>query len=194
MTRTQLIDAIKREARVKNSTDLDTMIGEILDGILSDYCLKADYYEMLKTDITVTTIAATGQYALPADFQKIKEIRFAIGSSPVNWLQLLPRTDTVRRTYSAGRPYFYFMSTGNKINIFPYDGILTTDQLKIDYYILPSSVFSTSGHEFPIARIQEAVKKETVARIERYHNDNQGDQLTSQDATTSFVAAQSARN
>lgn len=192
MTRLQLITAIKREARIKNSTNLDTMVGEILNDVLVDYCNKTFYWELMKTDTAITAIAATGQYSLPADFQNLKQVRYGVGASPVTMRQLLPQYDTIRRTSTYGLPMYFYLSSGSKLNVFPYSTIAVGDTILIDYYINPTTNFTADGDNFPVPRIEAAVKKEVIARLERFHNDNQGDQSTRSDATQSFVASQSA--
>lgn len=195
MTRANLILAIKRESRVKNSTDLDTMISEILDDITVDYCNRSQCYELRLVDQPVTLIAGVGQYTLPVDFASIGLVRYSPQTLPNNlpylyaWRELTPMTDVTKRTFTGGLPLNYFLS-GNKINLFPYAGVLVTDSLFLDYFIKPLSIFTLDADEFPVPRLEATVKKEVIMRIDKFHADLQGAQMDSQDAKSSFGASE----
>jgi hypothetical protein len=146
MTRTDLITAIKREARIKNSTNLDTMVGEILDDVVTDYCNRQQYFELRKVDTVITLTDGVGQYALPIDFNTIAEVRYALQVSNFNNYRVLrPKTATVKRTNPNGWPFYFFLSQGFEINIFPYDAVSSADSMLIDYFITPLSVFSAGA-------------------------------------------------
>ena len=191
MTRANLILAIKREARVKNSTNLDTMIGEILDDVTTDYCNRQQHFELRKVDTAITLTAGVGQYALPADFNSIACVRYALQASNFNnYRELRPKTATIKRTSPNGWPFYYFLSQGFEINIFPFNAVSSADSMLIDYFVTPLSIFSASGDEFPVPRLESTVKKEVIMRLEKFHNDNAGAQMVSQDANSSYQAGQ----
>ena len=192
MTRLQLITAIKREGRIKNSTNLDAMIGDILDDVTRDYCNRAWNHELLQTNVAITAIAETGQYALPADFFGLKEIRFGIDSDSTRTWTLKSRTDCVRRISNQGYPYFFYLSAAG-INIFPFSNIVPSNTILIDYYADPLSVFAADDDDFPVPRLEAAVKKEVIMRIDKFHADAQGAQLDSKDADSSFIASQAGK-
>jgi hypothetical protein len=191
MTRLQLVTAIKREARIKNSSNLDVMIGNILDDVTTDYCNRQQYFELRKTDVDVPLTDSIGQYDLPADFNTIAEVRYAIENANFNNYRVLkPKTATIKRTSSNGWPFYFFLTQGFQINIFPFNAVSSGDSMLLDYFITPLSIFSADSDEFPVPRLQSAVKKEVIMRLEKFHNDNAGAQMVSQDATSSYQAGQ----
>ncbi len=188
-TRTQLIAAIKREARISNSTNLDPMVDDILNDVTRDYCNRAFNFELLQTNQAITPIAATGSYALPAGFFGLKEIRYGIGAVPTSMRQLKLRTPVVRRMGNTGYPFFYYLSAGPNLNIFPYSAIVSTDTLQIDYYVDPITLFTSGSANFPVPRLEAAVKKEVIMRLDKFHAEDQEAQMGSQDAASSFNAS-----
>jgi len=192
MTKAQLRDAIKQEARIKTGTNLDTLVDAVVTDILRDYCNKARYYELLVLDLPVTLVAATTAYNLPADFQNLGTVRYGIGPTPTVFRTLKPITELIYRTVSTGVPFFYLLSAGPQIQVFPYADLTATDQLLISYYRDPNSLYTLETSPFPVPRIEGAVKKDALARIARFHSDNQEAQMDSADAQSSFISAQSA--
>lgn len=197
MTRAQLRTAIKTESRIFKSTDLDGFVDSVVDDILTDACNKVRYFELFVPDVTIILVDATGQYSLPTDFQNIKELRYGVGPLPLNattpnkFATLQIPNDNVRRTYTQGVPFFYFLSGANKVNVFPFRDLKSTDTLLVSYYKDPLSVFAVDGDVFPIPRILPMVKKMAIARVQRFHNADQPATMTQQDSNNSFVSATS---
>lgn len=193
MTKAELREAIKTEARVKTSTNFDDFIDSLIFEITRDHCNKARYSECLVLDAVIAPVNATGVYDLPADFQNIHELRFARGPVASYWHPVLPLNTLQRRRSIVGYPRNYII-TGLQLNITPYDAILATDFLSLSYYADRMVVFSTDPDDevFPIPRIESLVKKEVVARMQRVHLDFASGDRMGKDAASSFVAAQSS--
>lgn len=187
-TKANLRTEIKLETRVKSSTNLDAFIDNVVDDILVDACNKTKYYELMKLDVIITLVTAQAQYALPADFQNLKELRYGVSPTPTNFVTLQSLTDNIRRSGTPGIPFFYFLS-GTKVNVFPSSAIKDTDILYITYYADPLSVFTGDSDLFPIPRIYGMVKKRAIARVEAFHNNVSQAQMAGQEAGASFVSS-----
>lgn len=189
MTRLQLFTFIKFESRVNNSTNLDSWIYSIIDEILQDYCNRNQYFELLKLDTALTLVTGSGQIDLPTDFATLKGIRYGIGTTPVAYRELHPMTESIKRTSDQGNPFFYFISSGKKLNVTPFATLQSTDQMLLTYYIDPTSIFSSDAHVFPVPRLLSTVKKEAIMRVSQFHTDAEGAKMSSQDAGTSYIAS-----
>lgn len=192
MTKAQLRTAIKREARVSANTNLDSLIDSIVEDILRDYCNKSRYSEVLLKDVPITLVASTSNYALPVGFQNLKSVRFGIGPTALRYYPLREATENVSRFSNYGYPMYFERIAGPGIFIYPGDSIRTTDTLQIDYYADPVSLYSLETDVFPIPRLESAVKKDAIARVQRFHSANNDSQLTDGDSKGSFIAAESA--
>lgn len=166
MTRTQLRDAIKLESRLTD-TDLDTMIYQIMDGVLDTIMFAERIDEQLVIDTTgLIPSAGSGVIALPASFQHFKQVRFSVNSG-VDLIQLYPAND-MTLVKSVGTPTHY-LKQGTNIFVFPYSLILTTHRVYVDYYSKPT--FSSDSDNFPALRLQDAFKQQVLARLMTWHSD-----------------------
>lgn len=188
-TKAQLREAIKREVRVKTSTNLDAMIDDIMADIMRDYCNKSRYYEVLLENVPVVLVKGQQAYTLPVDFQNMAAVRYGRGPSPTSFRRVVPQPEQVRQTFNSGYPMYYRL-VGAKISLWPYDAVVVADQLLIDYYRDPATLFTTEGSVFPIARLESAVKKDTIARVQRFHSAHKDAQMTDRDGEASFNAAE----
>lgn len=190
-TKLQLRTAIKREARIKSATNLDQLVDDIVADLMRDYCNKGRYYELLQENVAITLIAAQQAYSLPADYQNLEVVRYGVGPNPTAFRILDPQPMSVKQTWSCGYPSFYRL-VGTKLSLFPYSAIAIQDQLLIDYYVDPASLYTSDGAEFPVSRLESAIKKDAIARVQRFHAADQDAQLTDADSHASYIAAQSA--
>lgn len=192
MTKVQLRDAIKREARVKTATNLDALIDEIVADIMRDYCNKSRYWELLSEGVAIALVAGQQAYSLPADYQNLEVVRYGRGPSPTTFRVIDPQPETVKQTWSGGVPRFYRLVRGPKISFFPFANIVVADVLTIDYYIDPATLYTTDGADFPIPRLESAVKKDAIARVQRFYAANVESQMTDRDSAGSYIAGESA--
>lgn len=192
-TKAQLRDVIKREARIKSAANLDTLVDDIVADIMRDHCNKIQYAELLKTDVVVTLVNSQQNYDLPTDFQNFDQLRYGRTSTPSIYRVLKPFNPNVKRSYAQGYPFFY-RRVGSQILLWPYQAIMDTDQLLLDYYVHPASLYTTEDSVFPVDRLESVVKKEAIARLQRFMSDDQGATITKSDSNNSFVAAQSVKS
>lgn len=193
MTKSELRTAIKREARILTDSNLDSLIDDIIVDILRDLCNLARYHELLKEGIAVVLVDAQQSYNLPNDYGNLAVVRYGRGANPTTFRQIKMQGENVRQTWSgSGYPVFYRLVSGPKLSLFPYSNVLATDQLVLDYYIDPLSVFDGEDDDFPVPRIEGAVKKQAIARIQRFSSSMPEAQATTQDAAGSFNASNAA--
>lgn len=191
-TKAELRDLVLRESRIKNSTtQMNDLVDRIIEEILTDYCNKSRYQELLQIDVSITLVAATGTYSLPADVQNLVGVRYGRGPNATYFQDVLPKPETVHRSRNVGWPR-YFILAGNNLMVFPYGDVLDTDTMNISYYANPVSLFNDDTDEFPIPKLESAVKKDAIARVQRFHSSNQDAQLTDADSQASFIAAESS--
>jgi len=192
MTKAQLRTAIKREARVLTGATLDPLIDDIVSDILTDYCNLARFYELLQEDVPVTLIDGQAAYALPVDYHHLESVRYGRGPNPTAFRTVVLQPPTVKQTWATGWPRFYRLTAGPKISFWPHDNIVIADKLYIDYYVTPSSLYTTDASPFPIPRLESAVKKDAIARVQRFHSANQESAMTDADAAASFNSSNAA--
>lgn len=193
-TKAQLRAAIKREARVLANANLDTLIDDIVVDIMRDYCNLGRFYELLVEGTAIPLVAGQQSYTLPADFHHLNQVRYGRGPNPATFRIVDEQPESVRQTWSQGWPRFYRLVAGPKISFFPYADIVVADQLKIDYYRDPATLWTTDASVFPVPRLESAVKKDAIARVQRFHTATQEAQLTDADGRSSFNAADAGSN
>lgn len=199
MQLSDLLLAIKTEARVKSGTQWDLLITQIMQEQLAQFGLKNRYSECLLPDQPITLVAGQANYALPAHFQHIYEVRYSQdGTRFIPLYEFNEGQTRIDNTF--GWPRFYFLSgalvnTGSTrtINVFPSANIATTDTLFVSYYMDPASVFANPTDFFPIPKLEPAVKKATIARVIRMMQQFEEAQLMGGDAGTSFINSLSVK-
>lgn len=191
-TKAILRGMILREARVKSAGNLNTLVDDIVADIMRDYCNKARYYELLQENIPITVIAGQQSYVLPDDFQNLSVVKYGRGPNPCSYRIVDPQPETVSQTWSQGLPRFYRLVAGPKLSLFPYGQIVIQDQILIDYYVDPASLYTTDSSNFPIPRLESAVKKDAIARLQRFYSAIPESQAMDADAAASYIASQSA--
>lgn len=169
MTKTEIITAIKEEARIPVGTDLDAMITGIINRKLQSKARIYKYSELKIEGEVVTLIDATGEYALPDDYLELLGVQFGYTEDAFYPLDRLWNDEYQRMHPSSSGP-LWFTIVGDKIRINPYADILSSHFLKVDYIIDPLSIFEDGDDVFPIPSIEEQIILETVARIAVYEN------------------------
>lgn len=188
-TKTQLREAIKREARIKSGANLNTLVDDIVADIMRDYCNLARYYELLKEEVAIVLVAHQQSYSLPADFHHIAMLKYGRGPIPHPYRVIEPQPESVRQTSRSGYPRFYRLVSQSKISFWPYYEIAVADELLLDYYVDPASLYLLDADPFPVPRLESAVKKDAIARIQRFSAATAEAQLTDADSRGSFNAA-----
>lgn len=191
-TKAQLREAVKREARIKSGANLDTLVDEIIEDILRDYCNLTRQWELLKEGVAIPLIAGQQSYALPADYHNLGVIRYGRGPAPGKFRVIELQPDGLSQTYSQGYPRFYRLVSGPKISFWPYAAIMANDVLLLDYYIDPASVYVADNDPFPVNNLESAVKKDAIARVQRFHASTTEAQMTNADSAASFNASNAA--
>lgn len=191
-TKLQLREAIKREARVKTATNLDPLVDEIVADIMRDYCNKSRYWELLVENVVITLVAGQQAYSLPADYQNLAVVRYGRGPNPSAFRIVDMQPESVKQTWSAGFPRFYRLIAGPKLSFWPYANIVIADQLMVDYYIDPATLYINNTDNFPVPRLESAVKKDAIARLQRFYAATAEAQMTDQDSAGSFIAGEGA--
>jgi hypothetical protein len=189
MTKSELREIIKEEARIPASTTLDSLIDSIVLDVLDDYCLKSRYQELLVLDSTIVPVSGQAAYSLPVDYQNIDKLRYAPNGSTIYWEVKAPNPN-FRRRNNVGYPNWYVLAA-DQITLYPSRLILTTDSIKLDYYKSPIGLFQLSTDPFPVPRIESAVRADALARISRFHQDPQSEASFNQGGAKSFIAAES---
>lgn len=162
-TFTALRTEIKQESKVEGADNLDQMIFDLIQEILTTECENRSYLEMLILNTEIATIAATSSYALPSNFMRIRTVRYRQGTFPL-------RTLNDKNLYAqnpVGNAARYYEVAGSNIVIEPYANIPNGDTLVIDYYKYPDTV--VGGNNFPIPKLIATVKQKVLARVLLYN-------------------------
>jgi hypothetical protein len=195
MIKSDFRDAVKLESRIAVSDDLDTLIDNVVADILTDIGNKARFHEVYFPDSPIALTDAIGTYNLPAGYQNLNvlDVRFRVGPGVTDSYRVLKEmTPVIMRTANRGLPFYFFLSSGLQINLFPFESILATHTFFVSFYKNPSDLFLIDSDPFPIPRLEGTVKKEAIARVARYHEALQLGQVMSQDASSSLVSSRSA--
>lgn len=165
LTKTQLRDAIKREARIQTTNDLDVMIYDIMDGVVTDIFTKERCYELRVINAPITMTAATPTVTLPNDFMHVDEVFFSVDSGTTQ-LRLWPKND-FSYVQPTGTPKWWLLQGAN-LFVFPYSLVTTSHKIYLNYFKFPT--FVADSDNFPVLRLQEGFKKLCVTRVLEYHN------------------------
>lgn len=168
ITLLQLRDLIKKEAKVEGSDNLDSWITDLINELLLNFILQKKYSELLLTNVSIAIVAAQESYALPANFNYMRLVRYQTTSNLGRIKTLLPRNEFVETTVTSGLPRFYEV-VGFNIKLLPYLDVLAGDTLLIDYYSYPVKL-SDNADVFPIPRLIAPVKQRAIYRTHIYNN------------------------
>lgn len=160
-----LRDQIKTESRVKGADNLDSYIDAVINELLLDYAQKNRYFELLQTNVPVTTLAATGNYNLPGDFMDMKLVRHR---NTNGYIRTINRRNGYIETANGSLPRWYELA-GNQLVIFPVDDLVANETLLLDYYKVPNTL--TANDPFPISRLLPTVKLATISRVLIFNQD-----------------------
>lgn len=187
LTRTLLIAAIKRESRIGDGTELDTLVGDILDDVVADVFYKERCFELRVVAAGVAMTASTPTINLPADFQNVDEVNFSKDNGDT-MEKLLPKDDFVNLKIT-GIPQWWQL-VGTTLYVFPYSLAAVAHKIFLTYFKTPT--FSAAGDLFPVFRLQATVKKEAITRILDYLNDQARAQRMEASASGSLARGMAA--
>lgn len=165
MTKTQLRDSIKREARIQTTNDLDVTVYDIMDGVYTDVFSKERCYELRIIGTGTTMANATPTVALAADFMHVDEAFFSTDNG-VTQTRLWPKNDFAY-VQPTGTPKWWMLQ-GTNLYVFPYSLVTTSHKIYLNYFKI--AAFTADSDTFPVLRLQEAYKKLCVTRVLEYHN------------------------
>lgn len=163
----QLTNEIKHESRVKGTDQQDDFIHDTINEVLVQHTEKQRFDEMYVPDYSLALSDGVGTYTLPANFQHLREVRFAQDNTAFRQIDVRNVYDQKAR--NVGFPRF-LEKTGSSIRLFPYDGIRSTMGVQIDYYKTPDPLAS-SGDLFPIEKLINPVKREVISRVHLYYKE-----------------------
>ncbi len=164
-TLAELRDQIKTEARVKGSDNLDSFIDTLINELLLDFAQKNRYFEFLVPNFSITTLAATGSYDLPADFMDMKLVRYRNANG---YFRTINKRNGFIETANGTLPRWYELA-GGQIVIFPVDDLVADESLLIDYYKVPETL--TDNDVFPVSRLLPTVKLTAISRVLIFNQD-----------------------
>jgi hypothetical protein len=166
ITVSAIITQIKKESRIEGSDNLDVMILGILNELLLEETQNHRYGEMLVLNHSLTLVTAQETYTLPDNFANIRLIRYKFANGYTITLQ--KRTEYIQER-TTGNPKFFDIAD-NVIYVFPYDRVLDTDSLLVDYYKNPDQLANDTT-AFPIQRLVGAIKQKAIQRVLIYNRD-----------------------
>ena len=184
----QMIDQIKVEARIAGANNYDITVLAIINELLMTHTMTERYQELID-EATIVTTAGMGLYALPENFANIRTVWYGREAEPPRARTLRFKNDFIEQSRDGVEPNYYEL-VGGQLFIFPYGGVLATDQLEIEYWQIPNAVATTDT--FPISRLYPVIKKEAISRMQLINKDfnsfdrtNKSAQETVKDQSTS---------
>ena len=175
----QMIDQIKVEARIAGANNYDITVLAIINELLMTHTMTERYQELID-DAPIVTSAAAGLYALPVDFANIRTVWYGRAAEPPRVRTLRFKNDFIEQSRDGVEPNYYEL-VGGQLLIFPYGGVLATDQLEIEYWKIPNSLATTDS--FPISRLYPVIKKEAISRMQLINKDFNSFDRTNRAAT-----------
>ncbi len=181
-----LLDTIKREARVKGTDQLDDLIVNTINNFLEQQCLMNRFFEMLTPNYQIPTVLNTGIYSAPPQFQLLRLLRYQ--RSDGFKYTLRKRSEWVENPPGT-RPKFYEVSSiPAQINIFPFDDVPDGDTLLLDYYQYPTPFnLSALSAPFPIPKLVPSCIQRCIYRVHIFNNEIQAAQALKGDAVESEI-------
>lgn len=161
-----LLNAIKEESRVDMGNDLDVMITRIINEVMVKHTRNKEYPDLYMVNVAVA-IASNGQsnFPLPADFTKIKEMRFSIDGTNFRYVK---QRNQFPMPFGTGYPSWWWVA-GSRIYVNPYANILTTHTLVLDYLRLPVPLVNPTD-ELEVDDLYPIIVNEAMARVAKYHD------------------------
>lgn len=178
-TLSALRELIKKESRIKGSDNLDDFVDGLVNELLCDYVQKSRFFELLNTNVPITTTLNNGTYSLPDDFIVMRMVRYKETASNSNFIRTLNPRPQYIETANGQRPRWYDLA-GNSLLIFPFDVVPANDTLLIDYYKFPATL--EADDIFPIPRLVAPVKLEAIRRVLLFNQQIQEAQLIKGDS------------
>lgn len=181
-----LLDAIKEEGRVDRGNDLDAMIKRIINEVMVKHTRNKEYPDLYTVQQPIT-IPSDGisHVSLPVDFARVSQVRFSTTGD--SWA-FLKKKNMYSLPYLTGYPQWWYIA-GSDLYIHPYSELLTTHQLQIDYYKVPAALVNPTDILL-IDDLYPVIVNETLSRVRRYHNDEQGAQAFKREAVESNTTQQ----
>lgn len=184
MTLLEILTTVKQEARV-TSIELDDWIKSVINEIYRDYCRNNEYSELLVTNLEIPITAdEQSQFDFPVDARKIVAVEFMSTTALDSWRPLKLR-NTYDLPFQVGYPNWYYIAN-QKVEVFPFRSITTDSKIRVTYRRLPTPL-TADADEIVVDALNSVVKKETIARVVRYHSDTQKASDFVQDAQRSYI-------
>lgn len=184
-----LINAVKEEGRVDRGNDLDAMVKRIINEVMIKHSRNKEFPDLFVPN-TAVAIPSNGldHFALPADFAKVNQVIYSTNSG-TNFARL-KKKNVYSLPYLTGFPQWWY-TAGSQLYLYPASEVLTggTHVLQIDYYKLPPVLVGNTD-PLIIDDLYPVIITETLSRIRRYHQDEQGAQAFKADAKESMTTAQ----
>jgi hypothetical protein len=167
---------IKRRARniVGDESGVFLEDADLLDYANDGLVDLARKTEFLKTSTTISVVANTAEYALPADFIVEKRATLSGTSLRHSTLELLDQLDVGKDVAgNTDSPYFFYI-WGNKVGLYPTPSTAVVNGLKI-WYVQAPTLLAADGDVpgLPI-HMHEDIVRYVVARCREQADDLQG--------------------
>lgn len=170
MTKLELIDLIKAEARAVNiENNINILINTILIETLRSYISTYKPYEYRK-ELDIAGITGTKEYDLPTDFLIAEDVMFGHEGTDHPHRPLTRVNSRIRLISASGWPSIYFTTT-TKLCVFPYKDISPANNIKLIYFQEPSTNFTSDNDVVIFSRFQAAIRDSVIRKINRYHKD-----------------------
>lgn len=143
----------------------DAVLNARINEAHQNICVRT---KCVRTRITTSIVAATVEYAMPANF--IEEISVQILDSASDWLSLVKKTeqelDTIDRGWrdDTGDPASYYYRRREYIGLYPIPSVSRADALRVDYFRLPDDF--TADADVPYEDTKEYYPFHRIIAIE----------------------------
>lgn len=174
----EIVNAVKEEGRVNRSNELDNMIKRIINEVMVKHTRNKEYPDLFVPNTLIPIPAdGTSNFALPADFTKISQVRYTFQSGGTKYLN---KANQFSLPFLTGYPALWYIA-GSRLYVHPYSDTLTVDSIYLDYYKVPSLLVA-DGDVLAIDDLYPVIVNETLSRVRRYHDDTAGDDRFARDA------------
>lgn len=168
MTLGQLKDLVQFEAQLQDFDSWDGWFDPTIGEVLDDLTAQVKYDELYIQNVTVTAVAATSNYILPSDLQRldVDNIRFRYQGDTNKDVILLNRKNVYGENLGLSR-YVTRYSPGS-ISVFPYSELTTADQIIYNYWVKPSSLLISDTSIIVPDVLVTTLKREMIARASMF--------------------------
>lgn len=173
MTYQQIVDQVKEEGRIDGDNDLVPIVIGLINEAYKEAVMDQRPFELRK-NATINLTASNSEFNLPADFFIHHQFIFHDVDTGKEW-KLVDQDGPIQPAPRGffNHPKSFELISGNKVQLKPFEGIITSDTLKLEYYYTPPILtLANLSTPNPIVRLEPFIVRMAIRRVRMFHLDD----------------------